>query len=99
MADELVVKKENWIESTRQYLTDIRGEMKRVTWPNRQKVESTTLVVIVSVFAFALYFKVVDTVIDRPWWPRTTSWRTYNGRHGIHARRIMEIAEREPERI
>ena len=65
MADELVVKKESWIESTRQYLIDIRGEMKRVTWPSRQKVESTTVVVIASVFAFALYFKVVDTIIDR----------------------------------
>jgi preprotein translocase subunit SecE len=28
-------------------------------------VESTTLVVIVSVFAFAVYFKVIDTIIDR----------------------------------
>ena len=65
MADELVVKKESWIDSTRQYLTDIRGEMKRVTWPSRQKVESTTIVVIASVFAFAVYFKVVDTVIDK----------------------------------
>lgn len=60
MADELVVKKEGWVESTRQYLTDIRGEMKRVTWPGRDKVESTTLVVIASVFAFAVFFKVVD---------------------------------------
>jgi preprotein translocase subunit SecE len=42
MADELIEKKESWIESTRQYLTDIRGEMKRVTWPSRAKVESTT---------------------------------------------------------
>jgi preprotein translocase subunit SecE len=65
MADELIVKKESWIESTRQYLTDIRGEMKRVTWPSRAKVESTTLVVIASVFAFAIYFKVIDTIIDR----------------------------------
>jgi preprotein translocase subunit SecE len=65
MADELTVKKESWIESTRQYLIDIRGEMKRVTWPSRAKVESTTLVVIASVFAFAIYFKVIDTVIDR----------------------------------
>jgi preprotein translocase subunit SecE len=64
MADELVVKKESWIDSTRQYLLDIRGEMKRVTWPSRAKVESTTVVVIVSVFAFALYFKLVDTVIQ-----------------------------------
>jgi preprotein translocase subunit SecE len=65
MADELIVKKESWIESTRQYLTDIRGEMKRVTWPSRAKVESTTLVVIASVFAFAVYFKVLDIIIDR----------------------------------
>jgi preprotein translocase subunit SecE len=65
MADELVVKKESWIESTREYLIDIRAEMKRVTWPSRAKVESTTVVVIVSVFAFALYFKIIDTVVDR----------------------------------
>jgi preprotein translocase subunit SecE len=64
MADELVPKKESWIESTREYLIDIRSEMKRVTWPNRAKVESTTIVVILSVFAFALYFKAVDTIIN-----------------------------------
>ena len=46
MAGELEVKKENWIESTRAYLTDIRSEMKRVTWPNRDRVQSTTIVVI-----------------------------------------------------
>ncbi len=63
MADELVVKKESWIESTREYLIDIRAEMKRVTWPSREKVESTTLVVIASVFAFALFFKVVDMLL------------------------------------
>ncbi len=64
MADELEVKKESFIENTRQYLTDIRGEMKRVTWPSRQKVESTTLVVVVSVFAFAAYFSILDKVIQ-----------------------------------
>jgi preprotein translocase subunit SecE len=65
MAGELEPKKSNWIESTRSYLTDIRSEMKRVTWPNRDRVQSTTLVVIVSVFIFATYFKIVDTVIER----------------------------------
>jgi preprotein translocase subunit SecE len=64
MAGELEVKKENWIESTRTYLTDIRSEMKRVTWPNRDRVQSTTIVVIVSVFIFAAYLKVVDTVLQ-----------------------------------
>ncbi len=64
MAAELEVKKSNWIESTRDYLTDVRAEMRRVTWPSRKQVESTTLVVILSVFAFALYFEIIDKVLQ-----------------------------------
>jgi preprotein translocase subunit SecE len=63
MAAELEPKKDNFIENTRAYLGDIRSEMKRVTWPNRIQVESTTVVVILSVFIFAVYFKIVDQVI------------------------------------
>jgi len=47
MAGELE-KKTSWIDSTREYFTDIRSEMRRVTWPNRKQVESTTLIVILS---------------------------------------------------
>jgi preprotein translocase subunit SecE len=65
MAAELEIKKNNWIENTRSYLNDIRSEMKRVTWPSRDRVQSTTVVVIFSVFIFATYFKIVDTVIER----------------------------------
>jgi preprotein translocase subunit SecE len=65
MANEVeVANKPSFIESTREYLTDIRSEMRRVTWPNRKQVESTTVVVILSVFAFAAYFKIVDKVIE-----------------------------------
>jgi len=39
--------------------------MKRVTWPNRKQVEGTTAVVIFSVFAFAAYFWVVDSILFR----------------------------------
>ena len=65
MAAELEVKKSSWLESTREYLTDVRSEMRRVTWPSRKQVESTTLVVIVSVFTFALYFEIVDKVLQQ----------------------------------
>jgi preprotein translocase subunit SecE len=65
MAGELEPKKSNWIADTRTYLGDIRSEMKRVTWPNRNRVQSTTLVVIVSVFIFAIYFFVVDRAIEK----------------------------------
>ncbi len=63
MAGELE-KKPSWIDSTREYFTDIRSEMRRVTWPNRKQVESTTLVVILSVFFFAAYFEVIDKVFS-----------------------------------
>ncbi len=63
MAAEIEPKKDNFLENTRAYLGDIRSEMKRVTWPNRTQVESTTVVVILSVFIFAVYFKIVDQVI------------------------------------
>ena len=60
MADE----KQNWIQSTRDYVDSLKAEMRKVTWPNRAQVESTTAVVIVSVFAFAGYFEIVDTALS-----------------------------------
>jgi preprotein translocase subunit SecE len=55
----------NWIESTRDYINELKLEMRRVSWPNRKQVESTTAVVIFSVFAFAAYFFVVDSILSR----------------------------------
>jgi preprotein translocase subunit SecE len=60
MADE----KQSFIHSTRDYIDSLKVEMRKVTWPNRKQVESTTAVVIVSVFAFAGYFEVVDSVLS-----------------------------------
>jgi preprotein translocase subunit SecE len=55
----------NWIESTRDYINELKLEMRRVSWPNRKQVESTTAVVIFSVFAFAAYFFVVDSILSK----------------------------------
>jgi preprotein translocase subunit SecE len=60
MADE----KKNWLDATKDYINDLKLEMRRVTWPNRKQVESTTAVVIVSVFLFAGYFAVVDGLLE-----------------------------------
>ena len=38
--------------------------MRRVTWPNRKQVESTTAIVIISVFLFAGYFALVDGLLE-----------------------------------
>jgi preprotein translocase subunit SecE len=46
----------------RQFLSDVRGEMRKVVTPKRKEVEATTTVVIVAVFIFGLYFFVVDWI-------------------------------------
>lgn len=61
MAEE----KKNWLEGTKDYINELKLEMRRVSWPNRKQVESTTAVVIFSVFAFAAYFWVVDAILSR----------------------------------
>ena len=54
-----------WPAITRNYISELQLEMKRVTWPSRKQVESTTAVVIITVFAFAAYFQVVDQVLAK----------------------------------
>jgi preprotein translocase subunit SecE len=54
-----------WPRAVKDYFEELKSEMRRVTWPNRKQVQATTIVVIVSVFAFAAYFFVVDAVINR----------------------------------
>jgi preprotein translocase subunit SecE len=54
-----------WVQDSKDYYNELKLEMRRVTWPSRQQVESTTAVVIFSVFAFAGYFYIVDGVLSR----------------------------------
>ena len=53
-----------WERSTG-FLKDVRSEMRKVVTPSRGEVQSTTVVVIVTVFAFAAYFYVVDQVLNQ----------------------------------
>lgn len=48
-----------------EFLKDVRSEMRKVVWPSRPEVQSTTAVVLVTVFIFAAYFWLVDTIIGR----------------------------------
>lgn len=54
-----------WLAAAKEYVADLKAEMRRVTWPTRQQVQATTAVVIASVFLFAAYFAVVDLVLGR----------------------------------
>jgi preprotein translocase subunit SecE len=50
---------------TADFLRDVRSEMRKVTTPSREEVRTTTTVVIITVFAFAAYFYIVDAVLSR----------------------------------
>ena len=52
-----------WKEFTH-FLSDVRGEMRKVVTPSRKEVEATTTVVIVAVFIFGLFFFVTDSIFS-----------------------------------
>ncbi len=47
----------------RQFLHEVRVEMKQVTWPSRDDVVATTMVVIATVAFFGFYFFAVDGAV------------------------------------
>jgi preprotein translocase subunit SecE len=62
--EEQRAPRENAITRGREFLTNVRAEMRKVTTPSRAEVQSTTLVVIGAVFAFAAFFYVVDSILN-----------------------------------
>ena len=47
------------------FLKEVRSELHKVVVPSRKEVQTTTTVVIITVFLFAGYFWVVDAVFNR----------------------------------
>jgi preprotein translocase subunit SecE len=48
----------------REFLSEVRNEMKRVTWPSRKEVYATTVVVILTSIFFGLYLWGVDLALN-----------------------------------
>ena len=52
-----------WWNNGRTFLTEVRNEMKRVTWPARKEVYATTVVVILTSAFFGLYLFLIDQIL------------------------------------
>jgi preprotein translocase subunit SecE len=52
-------------ERGRLFLSEVRNELKRVTWPTRKEVYATTIVVILTSMFFGIYLWVLDIGMDR----------------------------------
>ncbi|MCZ6507718.1 MAG: preprotein translocase subunit SecE [Acidobacteria bacterium] len=51
------------LKQFRTFLTEVRSEIKKVTFPARDEVVATTIVVLVTSFIFALYLFGADLLI------------------------------------
>ena len=56
-------KIKEWADRTKQFYLEVRSEMRKVSWPGRQEVFSTTLIVIAAVIFFGAYLGVVDVAL------------------------------------
>jgi preprotein translocase subunit SecE len=53
-----------WWGRGREFVHEVRQEMKRVTWPSRKEVYATTFVVILTSLFFGLYLFGVDLMLN-----------------------------------
>jgi preprotein translocase subunit SecE len=57
-------RKVRWYKRLSNFLRDVRAEIKKVTWPSRNEVYSTTIVVIFATFFFGFYLYFMDLIFS-----------------------------------
>ena len=53
------------LKQFRQFCIDVWAELKKTTWPGKQEVYGTTLVVIVTVLICAFFLWIVDLILNK----------------------------------
>ena len=64
-SNEVASRPKQWVASTKEFFRETSAEMKKVTWPQKNEVVSTTVVVLVSTIVFALFLWACDEVFGR----------------------------------
>ena len=54
-----------WWGRSRRFLSEVRNEMGRVTWPSKKEVYATTFVVILFSVVMGVYLWVVDLILGK----------------------------------
>jgi len=52
-------------EAIKQFLREVRIELKKVTWPSRKDTMYATIIVLISVFIFGFFLGIVDVGLSR----------------------------------
>ncbi len=59
------MKKKNIFKRIGDFITEVKGELKKVTWPTKNDLIKTTIAVLVSSFIFGVFLFVVDMIFSR----------------------------------
>jgi preprotein translocase subunit SecE len=54
-----------WVDTARQYLIDVRGELDKVTWPQRKEAVAGTIGVLIIVAVITLILSLVDVTLAK----------------------------------
>jgi preprotein translocase subunit SecE len=59
----------NWaprkLSELKTFFIEVRSELKKVTWPGRHEVETTTVVVIITTVFFGFYLYALDLILSQ----------------------------------
>ena len=58
-------KKGGFLSGPRRFVRDVRGELRRVSWPGREQLRQSTAVVLIIVLTLAAYVAVWDFLFGR----------------------------------
>lgn len=58
-------KRGGFLSGPRKFVRDVRGELRRVSWPNREQLRQSTAVVLIIVLTLAAYVAVWDFLFGR----------------------------------
>ncbi len=53
-----------YFQRARTFISEVRNEFKKVTWPPRKEVQGTTVVVVLTVFFFGFYLYGLDLIMS-----------------------------------
>lgn len=59
-----MAQKARWFKRIFPFIKEVRAEIKKVTWPSRNEVYSTTIVVIIATFFFGFYLFFMDIIFS-----------------------------------
>ena len=59
-----MAQKVKWYKRIIPFLKEVRAEIKKVTWPGKNEVYSTTIVVIVATIFFGFYLFFMDIIFS-----------------------------------